>query len=157
MDDQLFQRIFIINFQQIFKFPFFFHSQPGLYGNPDITFTKNLIQKSVQFIRPVQKSCSTASGHHCLRRTAQIQIHFLIPIFFQSLHCSDKILRIFGKYLRNRLHSLIILRCNIFLFYGAQMSFLIWQNKWNKIFVESAKAFLQRTSVCISCHSLQRG
>ena len=58
-------------------------------------------------------------------QTAKVQIHFIITVFLQCFRCLDKILCILCQNLGNCIHSLIILRHNVFLFSGAEMKISI--------------------------------
>ena len=142
MNDQLLQRIFIIDRKDCLKLLRIFHSDSCFDWDFQITFPKNRIQKSIQLLWLIQKSRSSSLRHNSSRRTSQIKVHFLIPKLSHHLCHFYKIFWLIRKNLRHCIHSLIMLRHHILLLSCAEMSFLIRTDKRNKILIESVKALM---------------
>ena len=155
MDDQLFHRISIVDFQNLFKFFRLLFSDPRLDRDFCLRFRKNLIQKPVQFFRKCQKTGSASFCHYGLGRTSQIQIDLRVSILGKFFRRTQKIFRAVRQNLRNCVHPLIIFRQDILPFPAAQMSVLVRIDKRDKIFVHTVKTTVKGIAEHISCDSLQ--
>ena len=140
MYDQLFQRIPVIDLQEIFKFFRFTHSDPCLHRNLPFTLLEDFIQKTIQPIRLFKEPCSTPFRNNRPGRTAKVQIHFFISILCKLFSCLYKILCLVRQNLRHCQNTTVIFRQHIFLFPRAEMPFLVRTDKRNKILVKSVKA-----------------
>ena len=111
MDDQLMDRIFLINIKKIVPVLLIVGADSGLYGNFHIQTGKDFIQKSIQLPGLCQKSGALSLGSNRPGGAAKIQVHFLISvILLQKLRCPYKVLCITGENLGHHVHSLISLR-----------------------------------------------
>src|SRR5699024_4252454 len=88
---------------------------------------------------------------------SQVQVDFFIPEVFQLLSRAQEIIRAVREDLRHCPHPLIMLRQDVFLLPGAEMSHLIRSDKGDKIFVKSSETFMYGASEDPSCDPLQRG
>ena len=156
MNDQLRHRELIVYLQQMFEFILIFHPKPCFQGKTDIDPTIYFFQELFQGIRFCQKTCPPVLCHHRPGRAAQIQID--LPISEPGkLRCrTQKILCISGQDLRNRIHSLIVFRINVFLFSAAEIQILFCPDKRNEIFIKTSETFIKSFTINITGDSFQR-
>ena len=130
MENPLFHWIWVKQFQQFHNFHGITHAQSCFEGNRNRCLFINLIQKSSQFFFFSQKASAFPFCHHCRRRTAQIQIHFLIAHICQYLCCLQKLCGIVCQDLGNQRDIPIIFRQNIPFFLWAHGTVLVRRYKW---------------------------
>ena len=114
-----------------------------------------MIKKTFQFIRSLKKTRTTALRNYCLGRAAQIQIDLPISEPGKLLCCLKKVICIFCQYLRNRIHSLIVFRINVFLFSAAEIQILFCPDKRNEIFIKTSETFIKSFAINMIRDSLE--